>query len=216
MKERLTGAVILVALIVLLVPELLTGPVRPSPSVGASSSSEEPPLRSYTISLSDEARSKSQGASSSGPAMPQPGNTEPPGVAQPGESAQPGGSAQAGVSAQPMTSALPSPPVSVNPAPTPPPAQKSSPPHNPKPAHTSAAGTGWVVQLGVFASRENAEHLAQQMKSRGFKASVSESGGSSRRLYRVRIGPAPDRASAQTLQGKLRAAGHPGTLVPLS
>ena len=34
MKERLTGAIILVALIVLLVPELLTGPVRSAPPVG--------------------------------------------------------------------------------------------------------------------------------------------------------------------------------------
>ena len=39
MKERLTGAIILVALIVLLVPELLTGPVRSAPrSVAVASS----------------------------------------------------------------------------------------------------------------------------------------------------------------------------------
>src|SRR6185312_1565158 len=37
-KERLTGAIILVALIVLLVPELLTGPIRKKSAPAASSS----------------------------------------------------------------------------------------------------------------------------------------------------------------------------------
>src|SRR3569833_3174930 len=57
-KERLTGAIILVVLVVLLVPELLSGPKGPAatpPATGAASpSSEEPPLRSYTINLGDE------------------------------------------------------------------------------------------------------------------------------------------------------------------
>ncbi|MGH8277140.1 MAG: hypothetical protein ACRETH_10655, partial [Steroidobacteraceae bacterium] len=54
-KERLTGAIILVALIVLLVPELLTGPIRPAPRTQGAGA-EEPPLRSYTINLRDDAR----------------------------------------------------------------------------------------------------------------------------------------------------------------
>jgi len=50
-RERLTGAAILVALVVLLVPELLTGPRRaaPQPAAGV----DEPPIRSYTLPLSD-------------------------------------------------------------------------------------------------------------------------------------------------------------------
>ena len=50
-KERLTGAVILVALIVLLVPELLTRPGRRRAAGGAPSSADEPAMRSYTIDL---------------------------------------------------------------------------------------------------------------------------------------------------------------------
>ena len=58
-KERLTGAIIVVALIVLLVPELLSGPIRSAPrTVAMASSVEEPPLRSYTIHLADDARSR--------------------------------------------------------------------------------------------------------------------------------------------------------------
>ena len=66
MKERLTGAIILVVLIVLLVPELLSGPKGPAatpPAAGAASpSSEEPPLRSYTINLGDDSHTQSETA----------------------------------------------------------------------------------------------------------------------------------------------------------
>jgi cell division septation protein DedD len=73
-----------------------------------------------------------------------------------------------------------------------------------------------MVQLGVFASKDNAEHLAQEMKGKGFKASVSNVAGASRQLYRVRVGPAADRAAAQELQSKLRGVGRAGTVVPYS
>src|SRR5688572_11676845 len=47
-KQRLTGAVILVALFVLLVPELLTGPKNPPSGAGAPA---DEGLRRYTIDL---------------------------------------------------------------------------------------------------------------------------------------------------------------------
>ena len=80
MKERLTGAIILVVLIVLLVPELLSGPSRSAPAPQAAApSTEEPPLRSYTINLADDAHStgaaagtSSASAQASGPAQPTP------------------------------------------------------------------------------------------------------------------------------------------------
>lgn len=73
------------------------------------------------------------------------------------------------------------------------------------------------MQLGVFASRDNAEHLAQQVRARGFRVSVSEITSPTRKLYRVRVGPAADRAAAQALQEKLKAAGgSAGTVVPYS
>jgi cell division septation protein DedD len=73
------------------------------------------------------------------------------------------------------------------------------------------------VQLGVFASRENAERLALEVRVKGFKASVSPVSSGGRKLYRVRVGPAPDRSGALELQGRLKAAGRPGgTIVPYS
>jgi DedD protein len=55
-KERLTGAIILVALLVLLVPELLTGPgVKP---VADAAGAEGAQLRQYTIDLQDDAANR--------------------------------------------------------------------------------------------------------------------------------------------------------------
>jgi cell division septation protein DedD len=70
-----------------------------------------------------------------------------------------------------------------------------------------------MVQLGSFASRANADHLAHEVHARGFPVSVSQ-GSSGRKLYRVRVGPAHDRAAAEELAAKLRAAGHNGSVVP--
>ncbi len=202
MKERLTGAIILVALIVLLVPELLRGPVKSAPRTVAASA-EEPPLRSYTINLGDDSQARSSAA--------QPQASAPQPVNAPASPPLP-------VQAQPDTE---SPPQSPTPAPavpapapkatSPPPATHASPPVA-TPAPADAAGA-WMVQLGSFASRANAEHLAQKLKSQGFTASVSQ-GASGRHLYRVRVGPVHDKAAAAQLQGKLKAAGHTGAIVP--
>jgi cell division protein FtsN len=69
------------------------------------------------------------------------------------------------------------------------------------------------VQLGSFASRANAERLAQQVHGMGFQVSVSR-GSTGRRLYRVQVGPAHDHAAAEQMAAKLRAQGHAGTVVP--
>lgn len=288
MKERLTGAIILVILIVLLVPELLSGPKGPSAPVPVGApptSSEEPPLRSYTINLGDDSHSRTDSVGS-GPAMPQPSGPEQP-VAQPG--AAPSTSQSTAADASKTQSEVPaaSPPSTSSPrssaaansqapssqsygapqssgarqasgtqtarpgeaatrpgeaaapaARTSVPAQKPTPQSAtasrsaaPKPARTAAAQkpakphvatapiseSGWGVQLGVFASRENAERLALEVRVKGFKASVSPVTSGSRKLYRVRVGPTADRAAAQELQGRLKAAGRPGgTVVPYS
>ena len=197
MKERLTGAIILVALMVLWVPELLTGPIRPAPRATAMApSAEEPPLRSYTINLADDAPSRSTAATSSGPQQPTPLEAGAPR----GSAAQPG-SAEA---PQP----LPAAPAPVVPA-------RSAPASTAAPALAamSVAAGSWVVQLGSFASRANAERLARQVRAGGFKVSVSRA-SAGRRLFRVRVGPAHDREAASQLAAKLRAAGHDGSIVP--
>jgi len=199
-KERLTGAIILVALIVLLVPELLTGPVGSATrSQAVASSIEGPPLRSYTIKLADEARLRGASAHS-GPEQPAP---LPPAPA-------------------PAAAATPAPPAAQEPGSTPNPSPAAAAPaaHAGPGAGAAAAvqpgsaetSGGYLVQLGSFGSRANAERLAKKVRAQGFAVSVSQ--GSSGRLYRVRVGPAHDRAAAGELAQQLRAHGHSGAIVP--
>ncbi len=194
---------ILVALMVLLVPELLTGPIRSAPRAAAmAASAEEPPLRSYTINLADDTHSRSAAATASGPQQPTSLS-----VAQP---------AAAESMPSPAASAAPRAPEAAPAAPPPVmPAKSGRASAVAASAGNSVAGDSgaWMVQLGSFASRTNAERLAGQVRAGGFKVSVSQ-GSSGRRLYRVRVGPAHDREAATQLAVKLRAAGHSGSIVP--
>jgi len=208
-KERLTGAIILVALIVLLVPELLTGPIGSAPRAAAVVlSAEEPPLRSYTINLADDTHSRTAAVMTSRPQQPMP------------LSAAAGPS---GMSATQPAAAESMPPAAASAAPSAleaaPAAPRALMPANSVPASARASSAAnsvagsWMVQLGSFASRTNAERLARQVKAGGFTVSVSRD-SSGRRLFRVRVGPAPDREAATQLAAKLRAAGHSGSIVP--
>lgn len=197
MKERLTGAIILVALIVLLVPELLTGPIRmrPAPAAAATAAAAaahgEPPLRSFTMTLG----------------APPPAQDAPPAVSP--QAPPPPASPQAG----PPESATPS---------RQPAAPQGSLQGSKSPAHplaeedrSAASSAAWVVQLGSFASRQNAERLARSLDRRGFRMSVSSARAGARVLWRVRAGPAPTHAAAVHLAGRLRALGHRGELIPV-
>ena len=247
MKERLTGAIILVALLVLLVPELLTGPS--AKSVVQPPGEEGGALRSYTIDLADDpAASRSAGASGPAPAPGTSVSDEP--VAQAnidaagtaaddevngaGSSADPGTGAVAepssasadepaaaagdlgvahGSSADPVAQPAAEP---VRPRPEPAPAPARVEPPKPAVVETPrpTSAKGWSVQLGAFGSRENAERLVKQVKGKGFPAAINEN-GSSKLRYRVRVGSERDRAGADALAARLRAAGHKdATVVP--
>jgi DedD protein len=200
-KERLTGAIILVALIVLLVPELLHGPIRPASRVrGPAALTEEPPLRAYTINLADETHGGSVALQPEAPTPVAPAVEPVAGTPPPAASSTP-----------PAQSPVPIVTPTQHPVPQAAAATKADTTPSSKPA-TSSKG-GWVVQLGSFASAANAERLAQQVRKGGFPVGVSRA-ATGRRLYRVQVGPVHDRASAEQMAGKLRAMGHSGSIVP--
>jgi DedD protein len=196
LKERLTGAVILVALIVLLVPELLSGPgVTAQPT--RTTDEDGTPMRSYTIDLADNGGAPRPTAGGEAAKEFQP-------PAAPDEPAE----APAGEAAQVQPDETP---VASDERETPAPVAEIPPAPVPEaPAPESPPVTGWMIQVGSFASRENAERLARDLKSKGFAASVSESRGGGRNLYRVRVGPEADRAAAQAVLSRLRARGQRG------
>jgi DedD protein len=198
-KERLTGAIIIVALMVLLVPALLSGPIRSAPR--AASVTEGAQVRTVTINIADETPAR---GSAAGNGPPQPGPlTATPDPQVPGAAAAP-----------PQEAAPPAVPAPAAPAAPPAPVAAHAP-GGAASAHagnTSVAGA-FVVQLGSFSSRTNADRLAHQLRAQGFEVNVSQ-GSAGRHLYRVRTAGLDNHAAATALAQQLRAAGHSGAVVP--
>jgi len=84
------------------------------------------------------------------------------------------------------------------------------------PALPPSARGSFAVQLGTFGSRENADRLVRDMTAKGFTAFVAPYTKEGHELYRVRVGPARDRAAAEALAGQLRRIGQSGSIVPIS
>jgi len=221
-KQRLTGAIILVALFVLLVPELLTGPRSSHPATDSPSSEG---MRRYTIDLEPQ--------NSAGQPMAPAGDQAPvalPEVAVPmgaaPERAMPGEAAIA--PSEPAATTIPAPNniASAAPAPaasapkpisTPAPAAAPAPrTETPRAAATNPVRGSFVVQLGSFGSKENAERLVRDMNAKGFATFIAPITTNGRELYRVRVGPTRDRASAEALAAELKRVGQSGSIVPIS
>jgi DedD protein len=221
-KQRLTGAVILVAVFVLFVPELLTGPGKnTSPDTPA-----EDGLRRYTIDLDAQSNPAQTMAGPNEPAVALPPVENPmqpaPALATPGESAAPAPDSPAPdpvVAAPAETNAVAAapPPASRSPAATPAtpvPRADSARPAAAPPAPPEKGS--FAVQLGSFGSRENADRLVREMTAKGFAAFVAPIRSNNRELYRVRVGPTRDRPQAEALAAQLRRIGQTGSIVPIS
>jgi DedD protein len=182
-KERLVGAVVLVGLIVALVPEMLSGPRRGGASHSASADGA---VRTFTIDLAPVTATQVAEPGDDA-AVPEPLPSSPP--VEPSEPRT-----QPSPAAQPDTS---------------PPTVVTARPNTSKPS----TDTGWAVQLGSFASRENADRLAADIRRSGYRAFVSryEAGRSVR--YRVRVGPEQDRAQAEALAQRLQRDGRQVSIV---
>lgn len=208
-KERLTGAIILVALIVLLVPELLSGPPQVQPArrpvaaaAAAHTATGQPPIRSYTLQLaahpsSNHAVNTTQASppiAAPAPRVPAPhpsaAKTTPAPRHRPSEHArrQPKARTHASARAKPRTEPRT---------------------HRP-PVHT---GPRWIVQLGVFAIHGDALRLARRVRSHGVGVRVSPMRGRGRRLWRVSTTAVRGRAAGFALARRLRRMGIKGELL---
>jgi len=198
-KERLVGATILVALIVLIVPEMLSGPKRPS--VPARAASLPAPTRHVSIDL---ATSK---------ATPAPQPLEPAAAASAASASgePPGAASESPTQTDDSPARTDEAPASLETQPSSP----TSPAERAKSAGDdgSASQHGWAVQLGSFASKANADKLVHQLKAGGSPVYVISSGAGRSLRYRVRVGPLPDRDAAERAVVKLKAAGHAATIV---
>ena len=83
-----------------------------------------------------------------------------------------------------------------------------------KPASTTNAPTAWVVQVGSFSSKTNAEALRSKLKKQKLSAFILEVSDTAGLQYKVRVGPETDQNRAEALRTRLQAElGNPALLL---
>jgi len=192
LKERIVGAIVLMAVVVLIVPVFLDGP----PSDGEMIS-ETIPLpgqseqKMQTIVLDRDREEPVPAQSLAAPDRPKQNSTTR--TAPPSKT--PSTRPEAG--SQPLRSQT----------------RPDSATATPVPSAGSTTGM-WAVQLGSFSNLPNAEKLAADLRTQGYAAFLSQLSTSSGELHRVRVGPQKDREAAEAMAARLRKAGHTGKVLP--
>ena len=205
LRNRLTGAVILVLLAVLLLPELLTGSGRaPAPAL-AVATGDGPPRQTVRIDLTDSAAAPAGVAPSAAAPTPIP-SLKP--ADEPVELPVPPAAVASAEAATPSVAApsVAAPPVAAPPLVARPPATVAvTPAPAAQAASTNAAdGRRYFVQVGTFATRERAEVLRSDLARRGFEVGINETDRDDKRFFRVRVGPMTDRKAAEAMETRLR------------
>lgn len=202
-KERLVGAAVLMAAAIILIPEMLSGPDRGSRAEPAAQSRSDAPIKTYTIDLSRSPGTQPAPAVVDNRAPPpeEPSAAQPPGQPSPGSQPVAGDQAKPEVPQQAVaTTPLPEPARSEPPKPVvePPTAAPAPARTRPLASEAGAPTSGqWAVQVGSFSKEATAERVAKQLRDQGQSAFVMPVKSGSATLYRVRIGPMKDHASAE-------------------
>ncbi len=206
-KQRLVGASILLVLVVVLVPELLSGPKPAAKLVLPDPASAPPVTRTITVPVN---------AIADGPVPNEP--VAPPSAPTIAPTGAPR-SAPTGAPTSPATTAPPSAPPTAAPAPAgdsrdtaPMPLENG--PSAPKTAPSPVPTGAWSIQLGSFASKANADKLVHELGTKGYAPYVSPIGSGAALRFRVRLGPFAQRAAAERTLEQLKAQALPATLEP--
>lgn len=186
LKQRIVGAIVLVALGVIFIPMILNHDDSRSGITG----SNIPPKPQVLTQLSQQSMPKP-------PAVP----------AQPAETRQ---LVDKGTPSLPKASSSPPPPAA--PAPVKP-AAPSAATGKHKPA-APAVAHGYVVQIASFTERNKALRLRNRLRKAKYTCFVEAVTGKHGALYRVRVGPVIKKAEAERLQRRIaRYLKLRGTLV---
>ena len=218
LKERLIGAAVLVALGVWLIPWILDGR-DPQPAQPATESAAQLPVdadesvqvRTRTIDLE-----RRPGGAVARPVAVQAADDTVAVAAAPDEiiddPATVGGGAQ---STPRISEPIAARPIDEQSAPDA--VAESAPPDRPaRPAAAANARNdagGWVVQLGSFRDRDNADRQAARVTTYGFEPAVSVFTAGGQSMYRVRVGPYPSRGRADETASTLGANGFVAQVV---
>jgi DedD protein len=187
-RERLVGALVLVAIVVLFVPALLKGPAR-EPDVA-----EIADRRSVVIPVQATSEPEREEKLVPAPLSPDSGRT---------------------VVDEPLPRAAPPPAAATAPAAEHPPATEPEPSPADVPAAGAAPGQpAWAVQLGAFSTRDKADALVARLRGSGYAAFVLEYRADGKVLHRVRVGPEQNRERAAAIAARLRLDGFQPVVAP--
>jgi len=193
LKQRLTGAIVLVALAVIFVPIILEGP--DDDWTPRSHSIPEQPQMDYRADMelelpeptpAEEPPSGSVITDALSLQEAEPAAAQPPQVEQPSPPA---------AEKAPVPVAAPPKPAKVAPAPVPPKAEKVAEP----------TIKGWFVQVGSFGQEMNASGLRERLKSAGYDARLHKVAIGKGYAYRVLVGPSSTRAGAEKTAARLKS-----------
>jgi DedD protein len=183
LKQRLIGAIVIIALAVIFIPMILEGP---DDELSPRTQDMPPPP---TIDYQTEVE-----------------------LAVPEEASEPAESL-ADTTTEQEVSAMPEPPVSQPEAvsveteapakPAEPAVAKPTSPAIPSRATTSISQGDWILQVGSFSQQANALSLRDRLKKSGYQASVKDVKSTGGTIHRVLVGPVSDRPAAEKLRNKL-------------
>lgn len=199
LKQRLLGAIVLIALAVIFVPMLLSGPAPKQTSETVNLAIPPAPDREFQNRVLPVDATQQQPTA---------------------EGATPGVTSEklATVETPPRPAEIPQPtePVPATPAPpaakpeTPAPAPVASAP-KPEPAPTAAdkapgrAASGrFFVQLGIYSTQKNADDLVASLKQGGYPAFAEAAEFQGKPGQRVRVGPFEDKAAAEAARLRIK------------
>lgn len=209
LKERLIGAAVLVALGVWLIPWILDGPA-PQPATEPvvelpTDADESVPIRTRTIDLDRRAG----GAGALPETVQAPADTA---AAAPDEIFDDPATVAGIEQVSPQAAeAIAERPRDVRTA--------GADAEPALPVQLAAAGDarndagGWVVQLGSFRDRDNADRQAARVTTHGFEPAVSVFTAGGQSMYRVRLGPYDSRGRADETASTLAANGFVAQVV---
>lgn len=219
-KQRVIGAVVLVALAVIFVPMLLDRSDQDLGQVGDSlpdqpeqivhdrieplTLPEPPPETEPAQVVLDQPAAMGETAAGAAAPVPEVAPSAPvtEGVEVAPLTEAPAVSAPAPAATPAPAAAAPT-PAPVAEAPKPAPAAAAPAPVAESAAAPAKTPSSWVVQLASLASKSNAVALQEKLRGLGFTAFVEEIKSSQGVLYRVRVGPELLRANAETLRNRL-------------
>jgi len=190
LKQRLVGAIVLVALGVIFVPMILEGPNRTLvPEMAALPEPEEPvasaPLESFPVPGAIPAEPDVSVVQADSAPLDEP---EQPVAAVPADA----GSKPAG-----KTVTEPEP---LEPVPEP---VAAAPEKENKPARPALLGS-WVVQMGSFSTERNALRLRDKLRKSGYVTQVEKAVVNGKSRFRVRVGPFLERSDAEQNRQKMQ------------